>query len=78
MMLQAGDTVTFSRVDPGGKLIMGSRKAANAGDMQGCGLTNGNSNEDTSSSGVTETPSSVNASSGRRTIGTKKQETAFA
>ncbi|KAL1192765.1 B3 domain-containing transcription repressor VAL1 [Cardamine amara subsp. amara] len=63
MMLQAGDTVTFSRVDPGGKLIMGSRKATNAGDMQGCGLTNGTSNEDTSSSGVTETPQSINASS---------------
>ncbi|VVB01907.1 unnamed protein product [Arabis nemorensis] len=64
MMLQAGDTVTFSRVDPGGKLILGSRKAANTGDMQGCGLTNGTSTEDTSSSGVTETPLSINASSG--------------
>ncbi|CAA7037911.1 unnamed protein product [Microthlaspi erraticum] len=64
MMLQAGDTVTFSRVDPGGKLIMGSRKVANAGDIQGGGVTNGTSNEDTSSSGVTETPSSVNAASG--------------
>jgi hypothetical protein len=63
MMLQAGDTVTFSRVDPGGKLIMGSRKAANAGDMQGCGLTNGTSTEDTSSSGVTENPPSINGSS---------------
>ncbi|ESQ51601.1 hypothetical protein EUTSA_v10016263mg [Eutrema salsugineum] len=64
MMLLAGDTVTFSRVDPGGKLIMGSRKAAhNTGDMQGYGLTNGTSNEDTSSSGVTENPSSINASS---------------
>ncbi|KAG5404050.1 hypothetical protein IGI04_010169 [Brassica rapa subsp. trilocularis] len=42
MMLQAGDTVTFSR---------------------GCGLTNGTSNEDTSSSGVTENPTSINASS---------------
>ncbi|CAH2060025.1 unnamed protein product [Thlaspi arvense] len=64
MMLQAGDTVTFSRVDPGGKLIMGSRKSANnTGDMQGSGLTNGTSNEDTSWSGVAETPSSMNASS---------------
>ncbi|KAJ0261878.1 B3 domain-containing transcription repressor VAL1 [Hirschfeldia incana] len=59
MMLQAGDTVTFSRVDPGGKLIMGFRKAAYSVDMQGCGLTN----EDTSSSGVTENPTSINASS---------------
>ncbi|KAF8051842.1 hypothetical protein N665_1661s0003 [Sinapis alba] len=63
MMLQAGDTVTFSRVDPGGKLIMGFRKAAHTGDIQGCGLTNGTLNEDTSSSGVTETPTSKNASS---------------
>ena len=30
---------------------------------QGCGLTNGTSNEDTSSSGVTENPTSINASS---------------
>ncbi|XP_018476649.1 B3 domain-containing transcription repressor VAL1 [Raphanus sativus] len=61
MMLQAGDTVTFSRVDPGGKLVMGFRKAAyNTVDMQGCG---GLANEDTSSSGVTENPTSINASS---------------
>lgn len=26
-------TVTFSRVDPGGKLIMGFRKAAHTGDI---------------------------------------------
>ncbi|CAA0836202.1 B3 domain-containing transcription repressor VAL2 [Striga hermonthica] len=30
MQLQAGDTVTFSRMDPGGKLLMGYRKASNA------------------------------------------------
>ncbi|XP_052175016.1 B3 domain-containing transcription repressor VAL2 isoform X2 [Diospyros lotus] len=29
MQLQAGDTVTFSRMDPEGKLIMGFRKASN-------------------------------------------------
>ncbi|CAF1864571.1 unnamed protein product [Brassica oleracea var. botrytis] len=56
-------TVTFSRVDPGGKLIMGFRKATHTKDIQGCGLTNGTLNEDTSSSGVTETPTSINASS---------------
>lgn len=28
MQLQAGDTVTFSRIDPGGKLVMGFRKAS--------------------------------------------------
>ncbi|KAL6568752.1 hypothetical protein OROHE_004436 [Orobanche hederae] len=30
MQLQAGDTVTFSRMDPGGRLLMGFRKASNA------------------------------------------------
>ncbi|XP_043689046.1 B3 domain-containing protein Os07g0563300-like [Telopea speciosissima] len=30
MQLQAGDTVTFSRIDPEGKLVMGFRKASNA------------------------------------------------
>lgn len=30
MQLQAGDTVTFSRMDPEGKLIMGFRKASNS------------------------------------------------
>ncbi|XP_010414264.1 PREDICTED: B3 domain-containing transcription repressor VAL1 [Camelina sativa] len=68
MLLQAGDTVTFSRVEPGGKLIMGSRKSANGGDMQGCGVTNGTSTEDTSSSGVTENPPSINGSSGPSVI----------
>ncbi|CAD6342289.1 unnamed protein product [Miscanthus lutarioriparius] len=29
LQLQAGDTVTFSRIDPGGKLVMGFRKATN-------------------------------------------------
>ncbi|XP_020595222.1 B3 domain-containing protein Os07g0563300-like [Phalaenopsis equestris] len=29
MQLQAGDTVSFSRIDPEGKLVMGFRKAAN-------------------------------------------------
>ncbi|XP_043723834.1 B3 domain-containing protein Os07g0563300-like isoform X2 [Telopea speciosissima] len=29
MQLQAGDTVTFSRIDPEGKLVMGFRKASN-------------------------------------------------
>ncbi|KAG6467567.1 hypothetical protein ZIOFF_074597 [Zingiber officinale] len=30
MQLQAGDTVTFSRIDPEGKLVMGFRKASNS------------------------------------------------
>lgn len=55
MQLQAGDTVTFSRLDPEGKLVMGFRKASNSASPQegqpsttgngtspGGGLTNGN------------------------------------
>ncbi|XVE84333.1 hypothetical protein DITRI_Ditri17bG0004200 [Diplodiscus trichospermus] len=34
MQLQAGDTVTFSRMDPEGKLVMGFRKATNTNAMQ--------------------------------------------
>ncbi|XP_021836215.1 B3 domain-containing transcription repressor VAL2 isoform X2 [Spinacia oleracea] len=34
MQLQAGDTVTFSRMDPEGKLVMGFRKASNSGSVQ--------------------------------------------
>lgn len=34
MQLQAGDTVTFSRIDPGGRLVMGFRKATNSFHMQ--------------------------------------------
>ncbi|KAG2637697.1 hypothetical protein PVAP13_2NG534103 [Panicum virgatum] len=34
MQLQAGDTVTFSRIDPEGKLIMGFRKATNISSEQ--------------------------------------------
>ncbi|KAF8018728.1 hypothetical protein BT93_H3585 [Corymbia citriodora subsp. variegata] len=34
MQLRAGDTVIFSRIDPGGKLVMGFRKASNSSDPQ--------------------------------------------
>ncbi|XP_010683489.2 B3 domain-containing protein Os07g0679700 isoform X2 [Beta vulgaris subsp. vulgaris] len=34
MQLQAGDTVTFSRMDPEGKLVMGFRKASNSASLQ--------------------------------------------
>ena len=42
---------------------MGARKATYTVDMQGCGFANGASNEDTSSSGVTENLTSINAPS---------------
>ncbi|XP_050368326.1 B3 domain-containing transcription repressor VAL2-like isoform X2 [Argentina anserina] len=35
MQLQAGDTVTFSRIDPGNKLVIGFRKASQSVNMQG-------------------------------------------
>ncbi|XP_062014868.1 B3 domain-containing transcription repressor VAL2-like [Rosa rugosa] len=35
MRLQAGDTVTFSRIDPGNKLVIGFRKASQSVNMQG-------------------------------------------
>ncbi|KAF9684858.1 hypothetical protein SADUNF_Sadunf04G0162200 [Salix dunnii] len=44
MKLQAGDTVTFSRMDPEGKLVMGFRKASNSiamQDTQPSAITNG-------------------------------------
>ncbi|XP_074585324.1 B3 domain-containing protein Os07g0563300-like isoform X2 [Curcuma longa] len=34
MQLQAGDTVTFSRIDPEGKLVMGFRKASSSSNEQ--------------------------------------------
>lgn len=34
LQLQAGDTVTFSRIDPEGKLVMGYRKATNSVPLQ--------------------------------------------
>ncbi|KAL7124682.1 hypothetical protein ABFS83_14G064700 [Erythranthe nasuta] len=34
MQLQAGDTVIFSRIDPGGQLVIGCRKTANNVDVQ--------------------------------------------
>ncbi|XP_075515382.1 B3 domain-containing transcription repressor VAL1-like isoform X2 [Primulina tabacum] len=58
MQVQAGDVVTFSRIDPGGQLVIGCRKATNNGDLLDSHVTilpNGNSLGETSFSGVTET-----------------------
>ncbi|XP_004302530.1 PREDICTED: B3 domain-containing transcription repressor VAL2 isoform X1 [Fragaria vesca subsp. vesca] len=57
MQLQAGDTVTFSRMDPEGKLIMGFRKASNSASMQDTHLSaihNGAHSSQTFFSGVIE------------------------
>ncbi|KAK9734271.1 hypothetical protein RND81_04G127600 [Saponaria officinalis] len=57
MQLQAGDTVTFSRKDPEGKLIMGFRKASPS--MQDAPVTNGNSSLPQSMKGNTDTHMNV-------------------
>lgn len=66
MQLRAGDTITFSRIDPGGKLVMGFRKAPIPGDMQDAqtsAITNGCPGE-SSLSGVTENLPTVSGYSG--------------
>uniref|UniRef100_A0A5B7B308 Putative B3 domain-containing transcription repressor VAL2-like isoform X1 n=1 Tax=Davidia involucrata TaxID=16924 RepID=A0A5B7B308_DAVIN len=57
MQLQAGDTVTFSRMDPEGKLLMGFRKASNSIAMQDTHLSaipNGTLSSEPFFSGVIE------------------------
>ncbi|XP_019430570.1 PREDICTED: B3 domain-containing transcription repressor VAL1-like isoform X2 [Lupinus angustifolius] len=57
MQLCAGDTVTFNRIDPGGKLVVGFRKASNSIDTQDAStfsLSNGISTKGTTNSGGTE------------------------
>ncbi|KAK4419810.1 B3 domain-containing transcription repressor VAL1 [Sesamum alatum] len=59
MQVQAGDTVTFSRIDPGGQLVIGCRKATNNIDVQEAqtpSIVNGDSPGETSFSGVTDNP----------------------
>ncbi|KAM3692230.1 hypothetical protein ACJW31_08G073400 [Castanea mollissima] len=67
MQLRAGDTVTFSRIDPGGKLVMGFRRASNTVDAQDAhtsALPNGTPSGETSFSGVIENLPSGNGYSG--------------
>ncbi|XP_027091324.1 B3 domain-containing transcription repressor VAL1 isoform X2 [Coffea arabica] len=59
MQLQAGDTVTFSRIDPGGQLVMGFRKSTTnvetqTQDPQPSGLPNGGSPGETSYLGASD------------------------
>lgn len=59
MQLQAGDTVTFSRMDPEGKLVMGFRKASNSmsiQDTQVPSIANGAHSKETFYSGVENLP----------------------
>ncbi|KAG9441904.1 hypothetical protein H6P81_017758 [Aristolochia fimbriata] len=58
MQLQAGDTVTFSRLEPEGKLVMGFRKASNSLAMQDTQIpavaSNGVQSKESFMSGVIE------------------------
>ncbi|CAH9074866.1 unnamed protein product [Cuscuta europaea] len=57
MQLQAGDTVTFSRIDPGRKLFMGFRKAVNYAetqDSQNATIANGECSPECPDSAPTE------------------------
>ncbi|XP_028768813.1 B3 domain-containing transcription repressor VAL1 isoform X2 [Neltuma alba] len=57
MQLIAGDTVTFSRIDPGGRLIMGFRKTSNALESQDVSTSahsNGITAKETAISGARE------------------------
>ncbi|XP_038694706.1 B3 domain-containing transcription repressor VAL1-like [Tripterygium wilfordii] len=63
MQLRAGDTVIFSRLDPGGKLVMGFRKETNSVDTQEAqtsGLPAAALSRATSTSGTVENLSTVN------------------
>ncbi|OMO83005.1 hypothetical protein CCACVL1_11620 [Corchorus capsularis] len=66
MQLRAGDTVTFSRIDPGGKLVMGFRKATNTDTQEGqtSSLPNGAHSGETSHPGGFENLPSTSAYSG--------------
>lgn len=67
MQLQAGDTVTFSRMDPEGKLVMGFRKASNSVSMQDTQLSaipNGAHSSETFFSGVIENQPIISGYSG--------------
>ncbi|KAL8141371.1 hypothetical protein V2J09_007392 [Rumex salicifolius] len=63
MQLQAGDTVIFSRIDPGGKLIIGSRKTSSSvenQDQQTSAPQNGMNFEENLFSDVTDSLATVN------------------
>ncbi|KAF7833839.1 B3 domain-containing transcription repressor VAL1 isoform X1 [Senna tora] len=64
MQLRAGDTVIFSRIDPGGKLVMGFRKASNSGETQDASTSapsNGILMKEATCSGATENLPSGNS-----------------
>ncbi|KAL5196862.1 hypothetical protein ABZP36_000374 [Zizania latifolia] len=67
LQLQAGDTVTFSRIEPGGKLVMGFRKATNTvslPDSQISAIANGSILGDTLFSTTNDNLAAVSGYSG--------------
>ncbi|GAB4824272.1 hypothetical protein Ancab_007159 [Ancistrocladus abbreviatus] len=67
MQLQAGDTVTFSRIDPGGKLVIGFRKASTVvetQDLQTSAPTNGSTSGESLYSDAPENLPAMNGYSG--------------
>ncbi|XP_062190579.1 B3 domain-containing protein Os07g0679700-like isoform X2 [Phragmites australis] len=67
LQLQAGDTVTFSRIEPGGKLVMGFRKATNTvslPDSQISAIANGSLLSETLFSNTNENLAVVSGYSG--------------
>ncbi|XP_068645936.1 B3 domain-containing protein Os07g0679700-like isoform X2 [Aristolochia californica] len=68
MQLQAGDTVTFSRLEPEGKLVMGFRKASNSLAMQDTqvptAFSNGAQSKESFISGVLENLPTISGYSG--------------
>ncbi|XP_010938019.1 B3 domain-containing protein Os07g0679700 isoform X2 [Elaeis guineensis] len=68
LQLQAGDTVTFSRIDPEGKLVMGFRKATNTSplhDSQISAIANGALGNETFFHGVNENLPTTDKHGGR-------------
>ncbi|KAL3517954.1 hypothetical protein ACH5RR_020543 [Cinchona calisaya] len=61
LRLQAGDTVTFSRIDPGGQIVMGFRKSTTNVDTQPSNLPNVGSFGETSYSAASDDMLAVNA-----------------
>ncbi|XP_048226738.1 B3 domain-containing transcription repressor VAL1 [Ricinus communis] len=78
MKLRAGDTITFSRIDPGGKLVVGFRKATNNSldtqDAQTSALPNGAASAETSFSADGDTGGNKSENYGGRINGDAVQQ----
>ncbi|KAG1371485.1 B3 domain-containing protein [Cocos nucifera] len=73
LQLQAGDTVTFSRIDPEGKLVMGFRKATNTAPLHISAIANGALGNETFFHGVNENLPTTDKHRGRPNEGLQLQ-----